>query len=224
MSYPVAETDRQGSAQVIAGIVHEVDYDNARLRIESGGWISYWIPWTIRGAGEVREWRPPSVGEQCVIVCPSGTPENSFVVAYIYSDQHKQANDNPKEITATDWPDEAREEYDHDNHSHRHYWPPAAKSEHTVGGGTLTLMQKAKFHLDVEGGTTETWIPGLVIRKTNTFVGDEGLTIFTGDVLIMGNLTVQDTILVGGDVLIGSSDIAAGAQIDGGGNTNHHGH
>jgi phage baseplate assembly protein V len=224
MPYPVAETDRQGSVQVLAGTVHSLDYEKARLRVQSGEWISAWIPWEAKYAGEVRNWRPPSVGEQCVVGCPSGSPENSFVIAFIYSDQHRQANDNRREITATDWPDEAREEYDHDRHAHRHFWPSPAKSEHTVGGTTLTLMQKAKIHFDVEGSTTETWVPGLVVRKTGTFIGDEGLTIFKGTVIVEGDLIVKGNVIVGGSVLIGGSDIAAGAQIDGGGNTNHHSH
>ncbi|MDR2164583.1 MAG: phage baseplate assembly protein V [Zoogloeaceae bacterium] len=224
MSYPVAETDRQGSGMLLAGVIHDVDYEAARARLESGGWISAWLPWFSVAAGEVRHWRPPSVGEQALLLSPSGTPEQGMIFSGVYSDQHKQANDNRKEFTATDWPDTAREHYDHDKSDHRHYFPPEAHTQVTVGGGTKIDVWKGKVVINVEDGTTLTLLPGATILKTGVFLVDAPLTEFTGVVQIDSLLHVAADTIVDGNVIIGGSDIAAGAQIDGGGNTNHHSH
>ncbi|MCL2345248.1 MAG: phage baseplate assembly protein V [Desulfobulbus sp.] len=224
MSWPIAETDRQGSAMVLAGVIHAVDYTNARVRFESGGWVSAWLPWFSLAAGEVRHWRPPSIGEQAMLVNPSGMPEQGFVITGVYSDQHKQANDNRKQITATDWPDAAREHYDHDAHDFRHYLPPPGHVRVTIGETTSIDLWKGKAVINVEGGSVLTMTPGKTTLKTPFFLVDAPITKFTGLVDIDNLLHVGADTIVDGNVIIGGSDIAAGAQIDGGGNTNHHIH
>jgi phage baseplate assembly protein V len=224
MSYPTAETDRQGSGMFLPGVIHALDYPEARARLKSGDWISAWLPWFTLAAGQVRHWRPPSVGEQAVLVSPSGLPEQGFIIPGVYSDQHKQANDDRKEITATDWPDTAREHYDHDAHDYRYYVPPEGHMQITVGGGTKIDIWKGKVVIDVEGGSILTLLPGMTRLKTPFFLVDAPLTRFTGLVQIDNMLHVPADVIVDGNVIIGGSNIAAGAQIDGGGNTNHHIH
>jgi phage baseplate assembly protein V len=224
MTYPTAETDRMSSGMAIAGTIEAVDYPNARVRVRSGDWVSAWLPWQSVAAGRVRHWRPPSVNEQVVIVSLSGQPEQGFVMPGYYTDQHQQANDNREEITATDWPDTAREHYDHDRHDYRHYLPPEGHIQVTVGGNTKLDIWKGKVVVNVEGSTVLTLLPGTAILKTGFFLVDAGLTEFTGVVQIDKLLHVSADTIVDGNVIIGGNDIAGGAQIDGGGNTNHHVH
>ena len=97
MSYAESETDRMLSGMLMAGAIEAVDCTNARVRVRSGEWVSAWLPWGAGAAGQVRHWRPPSVGEQALILSPSGQPEQGMVYPGFYTDRHGQApSDDPK--------------------------------------------------------------------------------------------------------------------------------
>lgn len=113
MSYETAEADRRIATLLQAGTIEAVDHAAARCRVRVGDWVSAWLPWASLGAGQVRNWRPPSTGEQALLFCPSGDPAQGFALPGFYTDQHA-GNDNRPNITAQDWPDGAREEYDHE--------------------------------------------------------------------------------------------------------------
>lgn len=139
MSFAQSETNRMLAGLLIAGTIEAVDYSAARVRVRSGDWVSAWLPWKSGAAGEVRHWRPPSVGEQAMILSPSGQPEQGMVLPGFYSDQHGQGNDNRQNVTATNWPDGAREEYDHEAHAWRLAVPDGGSITLTIGATTLTL-------------------------------------------------------------------------------------
>lgn len=64
-----------------AGTVQEVDLPNSRVRVAFGaGNVSDWVPWMTSRAGGVREWNPPSVGEQVCLICPGGTGNAGFIL------------------------------------------------------------------------------------------------------------------------------------------------
>ncbi len=65
------------------GRVHSVDYEAARLRVsfgKDGSNVSGWIPWMTSRAGSTREWNPPAVGEQVVLMSPSGQDNAGFAL------------------------------------------------------------------------------------------------------------------------------------------------
>ena len=68
------EHDRMLAAMIIPGKVVDVDLQNAKVRIESRGWVSPWVRWHSQGAGKARHWRAPSMNEQGSLECPSGVP------------------------------------------------------------------------------------------------------------------------------------------------------
>lgn len=61
------------------GTIHSVDHAAARVRVQSGGIITGWLRWIERRAGETTTWDPPTVGEQCLILSPSGEIANGIV-------------------------------------------------------------------------------------------------------------------------------------------------
>lgn len=220
MTYPIAETDRQGSAMLLPGVIHAVDYPNARVRLESGGWVSAWLPWFSVAAGEVRHWRPPSVGEQAFLVNPSGMPEQGFVIPGVYSDQHGQANDNREQITATDWPDGAREHYDHDEHDYRHALPASGHVRITIGDSTSIDLWNGKAVVNVEDGSVLTMTPGKTTLKTPFFLVDSPLTKFKGVIDMAGAggkgglMHLSGDAVVDGNVIVRGGGIAAWAHLD----------
>lgn len=171
MSYAVAELDRRMAAMMMVGTIEEVDHANARCRVRVGDWVSAMLPWASLGAGQVRSWRPPSKGEQAMIMSPSGDPAGGFVLPGFYTDQHQQANDNRGNVTAQNYPDGAREHYDHEAHEHVLNVPAGGRIVLQIGGTTLELTS--------EGSTLKT--PKLLV--------DAPESTFTGKVQVQGLLS-----------------------------------
>ena len=202
MSFAGSEADRMLSSMLMPGTIEAVDYQSARVRVRVGDWVSAWRPWCSASAGAVRQWRPPSVGEQAMILSPSGQPESGMIMPGFYTDQHGQANDNRANITASDWPDGAREHYDHDAHEYVLSVPAGGRIALTIGATTLELRD--------DGVTLTT--PKLRVDSPDT--------TFTGDVLIQQLLTylggmrgkgggLGATASIEGDVRVVSGDVTA---------------
>lgn len=223
-SFKQSETDRKVSSMMMVGTIEEIDYENARVRVKSGEWVSAWLPWNASAGGGVRNWRPPSKGEQAMILSPSGMPEQGMVISGFYSTQHKFANDNKANITATDFPDGAREHYDHDAHSFVLNVPSGGEIVLTIGETTLTLkadgttLKTPKLEVDAENST---FTGNVLVEKTLTYMqgligyGDGGggsTATINGNMNISGNINSQSNITASGDILAG------------GANSNHHSH
>lgn len=114
MSFELAEIDRRIATLLQAGCIEAVDHAQARCRVRVGEWVSAWLPWASLGAGQVRHWRPPSVGEQALVMSPSGDPASGFVLPGFYTTQHGDANDNRPGTVAWRMPDGTLIEYDWD--------------------------------------------------------------------------------------------------------------
>lgn len=168
MQYDRAETDRMVSGMLMAGTIEDVDYPNARVRVRSGSWVSAWLPWGSLAAGQVRHWRPPSVGEQALIMSPSGQPEQGMVMPGFYAEQHKQANDNRKEIVSWLMPDDTLFEYDWDKHE---------ITVHAVGSARIRIAGSA--HVSI-GGNARVSVGG----NAEVRIGGIGQILCHGKLLI----------------------------------------
>jgi len=69
------------------GTIAEVDTAAARCRVKTGGITTAWLPWFAERAGQDSTWEAPSIGEQCVVFCPSGEPAVGVVMVGLYSEQ-----------------------------------------------------------------------------------------------------------------------------------------
>ena len=75
------------------GIVAAVDLPNARARVQyaaspdgSEAVLTGWLPWIAGAAGEDRDWRPPSVGEQVLLLSPFGELSAGWILPGAYRD------------------------------------------------------------------------------------------------------------------------------------------
>lgn len=62
------------------GTVHSVDHGARCVRVQSGELVTTWLPWLERRAGDTRTWNPPTVGEQVVVLSPSGNTAAGIVL------------------------------------------------------------------------------------------------------------------------------------------------
>ena len=80
------------------GTVFDVNPDDQTMRLDVGDNQTDWLPIPALAAGQVRVWRCPSVGEQFLLVSPSGELANAIPVLSLYSNQHPSPSKDPNEI------------------------------------------------------------------------------------------------------------------------------
>ena len=108
----IAELSRRLENLIRIGIVAEVDHAARRVRVDSGGLQTDWLKWCAGRAGATRTWSPPTVGEQVMILSPSGELANGIVMPSIYSDSLDTPSDDSN-LHIAEFPDGARITYNH---------------------------------------------------------------------------------------------------------------
>ncbi|SMH35820.1 phage baseplate assembly protein V [Maritimibacter sp. HL-12] len=84
MSMAAAEGDRRVANVVQIGTVTDVDAATSRARVKAGE-IEGWFAVAHMRAGALSFWWMPAVGEQVVVVVPSGEAARGVILAGIYA-------------------------------------------------------------------------------------------------------------------------------------------
>ncbi|GLS03509.1 phage baseplate assembly protein [Chitiniphilus shinanonensis] len=103
---PIPDLARRLESALRLGTVAAVDHAGARCRVTTGGLHTEWLPWLALRAGHTRSWNPPTPGEQCVVLAPSGEPAAGVVLLGLFSDAAPAPSSDPDE-TLTVMPDGA---------------------------------------------------------------------------------------------------------------------
>ena len=98
------------------GVVSEVDYDKARVKVRMGRLNTRWLPFFARRAGNTIDWDPPEVGEQCLVLSPGGELGGGFVLTGIYSNAHP-APSKSQNIRLQKYADGLECQYDQESHT-----------------------------------------------------------------------------------------------------------
>lgn len=77
----VEDLHRRARNQGRRGVVVAVDHGAGLCKVRHGGNTTPWIRWACRAAGEVSEWRPPSVGEGCELINHGGGDDSAQTIA-----------------------------------------------------------------------------------------------------------------------------------------------
>ncbi len=88
--YAETEMDRRLANIVRLGTVEEADFDKARVRIRCGDMLTGWLPWLTGRAGKDKDWWAPDIGEQVMVLSPSGEPAQGVVLLGVYQDGFPQ--------------------------------------------------------------------------------------------------------------------------------------
>lgn len=141
MSAEIGELQRRLANLFRVGRIAEVNRTTGRVKVSFQGVTTGWLPWMTGRAGSVKDWNPPSVGEQVVVCSPSGEIEAGFIMpgSINYDDQAApDSRENVQKITL----------------------PAGGSYEISVGGmtlvlagGKLTLNGSIEVTGDVKAGT-----------------------------------------------------------------------
>lgn len=93
-----AEHQRRLHNIATIGTVIEIDADAALMRLAVGDNETDWLSIPTIAAGMVSVWRCPTIGEQYLLVSPSGELANAIPVISLYSDRNPSPSTDPNEI------------------------------------------------------------------------------------------------------------------------------
>ncbi|WP_286778231.1 phage baseplate assembly protein V [Pseudomonas sp. UBA2311] len=130
----LAELARLIENTVRFGTVAEVQYTPPRVRVRTGELLTTWLPWLAWRAGESREWDPPTINEQVILLSPSGQLANGVVITGVFSDLIP-ANGDRAGLKRRTYADGAVVEYDSVAHHLRAVLPAGGTSEVISDGG-----------------------------------------------------------------------------------------
>ncbi|MBK3450057.1 phage baseplate assembly protein V [Pseudomonas haemolytica] len=119
------------------GVIAAVQMEPPRVQVTTGKLTTAWLPWLALRAGADREWDPPTVGEQVILLSPSGQLANGIVVTGVFSD-HVPANGNRAGLHRRTYADGTVIEYDSIAHH---------LNATLVDGGTTNLISKGGINL-----------------------------------------------------------------------------
>lgn len=182
MSYATAEHDRMLAGLVIPCRIVAVDLVAARVRVSDGGnWTSAWLRWHAQAAGKARHWRAPSLGEQGVLISPSGDPAQGTFIPGLYGDAGAPP-DNRDHVEVWRFDDGGSLVYD---------W---ATKSYTITLPSGTVAVKV-------GGTEVVATDSAITAKTATATVEAPNITLKGAVLIDGPLRVTGDILGGASII-----------------------
>lgn len=204
----LVELSRRLENLVRIGTVHSVDHAGVRCRVKSGELVTNWLRWHTPRAGETRTWDPPTVGEQAIVLSPSGEIGNGLVFYGFNSDAHPAPSGSADEHV-TIYPDGARTAYNH------------ASGALAITGIKTATVQAAE-HVTVD--CPESTITGnvqingtLTVDKLITYkAGMQGTGGAGASAIIDGNIELTGDVVAGGISLRGHTH---GGVQPGGGNT-----
>lgn len=118
LTLEAADWGRGGAVRL--GTVTAFDAARCRVRVRVAGEgdeavRTHWLPWATWAAGHLRVWSPPAIGEQCLLLAPSGDLEQAVALPAVF--QQKGAfpapSDNPQH-TLLQWDDGGYIRYERD--------------------------------------------------------------------------------------------------------------
>ncbi|WP_220468259.1 phage baseplate assembly protein V [Wolbachia pipientis] len=100
-SFKDADLPRKLDNLVRLGTVEEVDCGMAKVRVKTiGNILTDWLPWVTARAGENRSWFAPSIGEQVIVLSPSGEIAKGIVLSAIYYEKYPLPEGSKEEVSS----------------------------------------------------------------------------------------------------------------------------
>ena len=215
----LGEVDRRLANVVRPGTVAEVDLAQARARVQyatdKAGLpvLTGWLPWIAAAAGEDRAWRPPSAGEQVLLLSPYGELSAGWILAGAYLAGFP-APDASASKHVTLYRDGARIEYDTREHRLSAALPAGATMALEAPGEAViacgdSIVTIAAGQLAVERG--DSWIA----------LDDDGISASAPAIGLDGPVEISGPLKVSGDVEFeGSAVTHSGSDV---GRSHRHG-
>ncbi|MGL9688735.1 MAG: phage baseplate assembly protein V [Wolbachia sp.] len=87
-NFAISELNRKLANIIRVGLVKEIDYEKARVRVRVEEFLTDYLPWITHRAGEDKSWSPPSIDEQVMVLSPFGELSLRVVLPAIYQQKY----------------------------------------------------------------------------------------------------------------------------------------
>ncbi|MGC5702329.1 phage baseplate assembly protein V [Pseudomonas sp. NFXW11] len=186
MSFVAATHDRLIAGLIIPCSVVAVDLLAGMVRVSDGaGWTSAWVRWHSQAAGKARHWRAPSLGEQGVLISPSGEPAQGTFVPGLYGNAGPQP----------------------DNREHVEVW------RFEDGGSLVYDWQASSYSISLPHGTVSIQVGASSALITDSAISAKAASIsLSGPITLNGDVQVNGALKVAGDINGGGKIIDTGGN------------
>ncbi len=137
-SFDLTELNRRLANIVTIGTIDSVDYGAATARVRIGDLVTAGMPMRTMRAGGDQTWAPHEVGEQVIVLAPSGNLSCGVIIGALYSD-HGAANGDRAGLQRASFANGAVIEYDRD----------ANQFTMNLGGGSIVIKGAVTITGDV---------------------------------------------------------------------------
>jgi len=162
-SFAITELDRRISNLIQVGIVAEADYPNAKLKVKLGDVTTDWLPWLTHRANNDTTWWAPEIGEQVIVLAPSGELYQAVILPSLYQSAYP-AIDNKVDVSKTIYKDGTFTKYDRENHILTIDVNSAGKVEVIIGASTITMVDAS---IELKNGASTITITDASIEHKN---------------------------------------------------------
>lgn len=191
----VADLHRRLGNVVRAGKVASVDLASATCRVTIGELLTAPLPFISNKAGDDRTWHPPEVGEQVIVLAPSGELSCGFVLGGVYTTAHP-APSASAEVSKMVYKDGTTATYDRALHSLTLDIPPTGSSLSVTVNGNATIHASGNALVEAEGNAT------LSAGAVGRIEAGTRIDIVAPSVSITSTVTVSGDVTAGGKSLI----------------------
>ncbi|MQX37878.1 phage baseplate assembly protein V [Roseospira navarrensis] len=134
----LTDLERRVANVVRFGVISAADYGRARVRVTAGRITTGWLPFVTARAHDHVTWCPPEVGEQVVVVAPTGDLAQGVVIGAVYQAAHAAPEDRPT-IDRTVFADGSTVAYDREVHAYTLEVVEAGRIRLQVGPSSLEI-------------------------------------------------------------------------------------
>ena len=202
-----ADMQRRLANVVRVGTVASVDLPNARCRVTIGDIQTAPLPFITCKAGEDRTWHPPEVGEQVIVLAPSGELAAGFVLGGVYTTSHPAPSTSP-EVAKMLFKDGSTATYDRALHSLTIDLPTSGSALSVTVNGNATIsatgnaLVEADGNATVSAGSVARIEAGTQIQVVAPTIALQGALTHTG-----GNASSDGTWTTSGDFVAGGKSL-----------------
>lgn len=133
----VTEVERRLANTSLIGRVSQVDHEKARYRVKSGNTETDWIPFVQRRAGGTKTYESLDVGEQVMVLAPSGDLAQGVIIGALSTDETQPADKG--NIHRTVYPDGTVVDYDDEAKSYLVTVAEGGAINMSVAGGGVNI-------------------------------------------------------------------------------------
>ena len=172
MNFKLADLFRRVENLFREGTVIQADYKTYRFRVKIGEIETGWLRCLTLRAGVNKAWEPLSIGENVLVLSPSGELANGIILPALFTGANPAPSDKPH-LSLFQFSDGAVIEYDTQSHSLNAVLPAGAKTS-LVSDGGISIVG----NVEITGTLTASGdvMAGSISVQNHQHTGDSGGT------------------------------------------------